>query len=196
MHARYPPQQSNHHHITTKNTKLAGINPIYTPVMWKSVVLSRIHIFLWLLANNKTLTRTNLAKRQKLDDMSCLFCNEQEDVRHLFFDCCVAKWVWNELSELLEFSVGNDFESIGKSWLSNKQFKTVNVLTSAALWTVRKIRNEMCFQGSRWTGTGMVLRRLARMLLEWKLLHKGGDTKQLERWAKELERRFLPPRLQ
>jgi hypothetical protein len=24
----------------------------------------------------------------------------------------------------------------------------------------------------------------------------GGDTKQLERWAKELERRFLPPRLQ
>jgi hypothetical protein len=77
VHARYPPQQSNHHHITTKNTKLAGINPIYTPVMWKSVVLSRIYIFLWLLANNKTLTRTNLAKRQKLDDMSCLFCNER-----------------------------------------------------------------------------------------------------------------------
>jgi hypothetical protein len=34
-------------------------------------------------------------------------------------------------------------------------------------------------------------------VFDWKLLHKEEDAKQLERWAKELERRsFLPPRLQ
>jgi hypothetical protein len=64
------------------------IKPMYTLVMWKLVVPSRIHIFLWLLANNKILTRTNLAKRKKMDDMSCLFCNEQEDVGHLFSVLC------------------------------------------------------------------------------------------------------------
>jgi hypothetical protein len=36
----------------------------YTPVMWKIPVPPRLHIFLWLLANNKTLTRYNLAKKE------------------------------------------------------------------------------------------------------------------------------------
>jgi hypothetical protein len=36
--------------------------------VWKLHVPSRLHIFLWLLANNKTLTRHNLAKRRSLDD--------------------------------------------------------------------------------------------------------------------------------
>jgi hypothetical protein len=41
-----------------------GIKQVYTPVMWKLSVPPRVHIFLWLLANNKTLTRDNLAKRK------------------------------------------------------------------------------------------------------------------------------------
>jgi hypothetical protein len=49
-------------------------------------VPSRIHIFLWLLANNKTLTRDNLAKRKELNDKTCLFCAEYELVRHLFYE--------------------------------------------------------------------------------------------------------------
>jgi hypothetical protein len=61
-----------------------GVRQVFTPVMWKIRVPSRIHIFLWLLANNKTLTRENLAKRRAVDDGTCLFCNEQESVKHLF----------------------------------------------------------------------------------------------------------------
>jgi hypothetical protein len=33
-----------------------GIRQVYTPVMWKLKVSFRIHIFLWLLANNNILT--------------------------------------------------------------------------------------------------------------------------------------------
>jgi hypothetical protein len=51
----------------------------------------KIHIFLLLFANNKVLTRDNLLKRKKLDDITCLFCAEPESVRHLFFKCCVAQ---------------------------------------------------------------------------------------------------------
>jgi hypothetical protein len=47
--------------------------------------------FLWLLANNKVLTRENLAKRKHMDDLSCLFYCEKETVSHLFFECCVAR---------------------------------------------------------------------------------------------------------
>jgi hypothetical protein len=60
------------------------VRQVFTPVVLKIVVLPRVHIFLWLLANNKTLTRDNLAKRRKVENESCLFCSERESVRHLF----------------------------------------------------------------------------------------------------------------
>jgi hypothetical protein len=68
-----------------------GVRQIFTLVVWEIPVPSRLHVFLWLLCNNKVLTRDNLAKRRKVDNMYCLFCNEQETVSHLIFDCCVAK---------------------------------------------------------------------------------------------------------
>jgi hypothetical protein len=55
---------------------------------------SRLHIFLWIMANNKILTRDNLAKRRIVEDDSCLFCDEKEIVQHLFSECCVAKQMW------------------------------------------------------------------------------------------------------
>jgi hypothetical protein len=54
-------------------------------VVWKIYVPSRLHVFLWLLSNNKVLTRDNLAKRRHVEDMTCLFCSEPETVSHLLF---------------------------------------------------------------------------------------------------------------
>jgi hypothetical protein len=50
-----------------------GVKQIYTLLMWKIHVPPRIHVFLWLLVNNKILTMDNLAKRKDVDDKSCLF---------------------------------------------------------------------------------------------------------------------------
>ena len=41
-----------------------GVRPVYPPAIWDTKVPSRIHVFLWLLANNKLLTRDNLSKRR------------------------------------------------------------------------------------------------------------------------------------
>jgi hypothetical protein len=67
-----------------------GIRQFSSPVMWKIPVPSRLYIFLWLLANNKILTKENLPKRRKVENISCLFCNENETSGHLFFLllCC------------------------------------------------------------------------------------------------------------
>jgi hypothetical protein len=114
-------------------------------VVWKIIVPPRIHIFLWLVANNKILTRDNLSKRKSLDDMSCLFCSESESASHLFFNCCVAKYAWETLSEILNFWTRQDFESVAKLWLQNKKYKFVNLCTTAMLWTLWKSRNELVF---------------------------------------------------
>lgn len=85
-----------------------GVKPIYTLVMWKLTIPPRIHIF-WLVANNRLLTRDNLAKRRHLDDTSCLFSCENESIIHLLFDCCVAKLTWSYISSISGFTAGTDF---------------------------------------------------------------------------------------
>jgi hypothetical protein len=47
-------------------------------------------VFLWLLSNNKLLTRDNLNKRKHLLDTCCLLCTGNESICHLMFDCYVA----------------------------------------------------------------------------------------------------------
>jgi hypothetical protein len=54
--------------------------------------------------------------------------------------------------------------------------------------------NDMCFQGLRWTGTRRMLGRCARILRNWRLLHKPEDAARLEEWASDLERSSRPPR--
>jgi hypothetical protein len=91
-----------------------GMKKVFTPVMWKIKIPSRVHIFLWLLPNSKVLTRDNLAKRRQVDDLSCLFCSETESISHLFFECCVAKVFWQTISDITNVELGSDFESVAK----------------------------------------------------------------------------------
>uniref|UniRef100_A0A453PEG3 Reverse transcriptase zinc-binding domain-containing protein n=1 Tax=Aegilops tauschii subsp. strangulata TaxID=200361 RepID=A0A453PEG3_AEGTS len=67
--------------------------------LWKILCPQKIHVFLWLCAHNKILTRDNLAKRRDVEDPSCLFCTELETVQHLLFECVVAQHVWNFVSD-------------------------------------------------------------------------------------------------
>ena len=64
----------------------------------------------------------------------------------------MAEVFWKDISEIIGLSVGTDFESVASLWLSEKKYKAVNVFTTAVLWTLWKVRNELCFQGLIWTG--------------------------------------------
>jgi len=86
-----------------------GVQPVFVSAVWDIKVPPRVHFFLWLLSKNKVLTRDNLSKRRKLDDVSCLFCCELESVLHLFFECAVATQLWCVLSDIFQVNL----ESIG-----------------------------------------------------------------------------------
>ena len=40
------------------------------------------------------LTKDNLIKRKWQGDPLCVFCNNPENIEHLFFDCVAAKFAW------------------------------------------------------------------------------------------------------
>jgi hypothetical protein len=94
-----------------------GVVLVHTPAVSKLDIPPRIHVFLWLLANNKLLTRDNLAKRRHVEDKSWLFCSESESVHHLFFDCFATKLVWPIIFDLLHVDVGLNFESVARWWI-------------------------------------------------------------------------------
>jgi hypothetical protein len=103
-----------------------------------------VHFFLWLLTNNKLLTRGNLTKRHVVDK-SCLFCKDCESTHHLFFECVVAKRIWSYISNTLNRDLVGKFDGVGMCWLSDKKFAAINIVSVATLWGIWKLRNELCF---------------------------------------------------
>lgn len=122
-----------------------GVTPMLVSSVWKINIPLRVQFFLWLLSNNRILTRDNLAKRRNVSDPTILFCNE-ESISHLFFEYYVAGHVWQVIGELPGLVMGDNFESIARFWVANKRHKLTNCISSSVLCSLWKLRNEICFQ--------------------------------------------------
>jgi hypothetical protein len=53
-------------HFLYKIINFRGVTPMHPPAVWKLLIPPRAHFFLWLLSNNRLLTRDNLSKRRNL----------------------------------------------------------------------------------------------------------------------------------
>ena len=73
---------------------------------------NRYLVFIWLAFNNKILTRDNLNKRRVVENLNCLYCNEDESVHHLFFECIVAKQIWSDVAEASGFNIPNNMTEL------------------------------------------------------------------------------------
>ena len=51
------------------------------------------------------MTKDNLLKRGIEKPKECMFCLEEESISHLFFDCVVAKILWNLFSDFYDLTV-------------------------------------------------------------------------------------------
>jgi hypothetical protein len=158
-----------------------GIKPVHVPALWHLKIPPRVHFFLWLVSNNKTLTRDNLAKRKKIEDPSCLFCTENETVHHLFFECVVVRQCWKVISDIVAVNVESDLAAIGQYWLSNKRHSLLNIITSAVLWSIWKLRNELCFQK-----VGLLFYKIAGLLQNWEILCPLEKKAQLQSYVKKI----------
>jgi hypothetical protein len=73
--------------------------------IWKAKVPLKIKIFLWQLFQNAILTRDNLKKRKWGGSPLCSFCQQEETMTHLFFECSNAKVIWGNLGGILGTSL-------------------------------------------------------------------------------------------
>jgi hypothetical protein len=97
-----------------------GVQPIHVPAIWKLILPPRVQFFTWMVINNRIMTRDNLKKRNLNKPETCVFCSCNESVQHLFFDCIVAKLVWNEIADFFGKLVGANLDSIAHYWFATK----------------------------------------------------------------------------
>lgn len=171
-----------------------GVLPTNIPVIWKFKIPPRIQIFLWLLTKNKLLTRDNLQKRQNVDDATCLFCKEPESIHHLFFDCVVSVELWRVISDMSNYT--NELTSVAMlEWWTRNCNRTADVMFhSAALWTLWRYRNDMCFNHVPWIGMEVLWRKAASTLATWEVLCSGPVKERILFLVQKLEQlaRALP----
>ena len=165
-----------------------GVKNVHVHAIWKIKIPPKIHFFLWLVSHNKILTRDNLAKRQRVDDLSCLFCYETESCSHLFFDCVVAQVAWEAVSRVTGKNVlPASFEKIANLWLGESKNEVVNVVHAVVMWELWKVRNNICFNRYCWLGMQEIWRRLTYTLSQWQVLLSGDAKAQMIRWVEDLE---------
>jgi hypothetical protein len=165
-----------------------GVLPISVHSVWKVKVPPKIHFFLWLIAHNKLLTRDNLVKRQNVDDLTCLFCNEEESCSHLFCDCVVFSATWSELKRLNNISLDlHHISDITNLWNHDKKFKITNMILDAHLRVIWLLRNDMCFNRTNWPGMQTLWRKLAFLLAQWGVLLHEEEKGKLQVVTMQLE---------
>jgi hypothetical protein len=160
--------------------------------LWKVKIPLRIKTFIWLVLKKSILTKDELVHRGGSCDLQCMFCGKNETTDHLFFQCPLARYMWNVVSCAL--GVSCTFMNVKNCllvWL--KQFKgdkkkIIIVGVSAVLWSLWKARNMACFQKVWPSDPSVVLFRACYWIDFWSNLQVKEDVKlELQRGAKLLE---------
>lgn len=109
----------------------------------------KIRVFLWLFLKNKILTKDNLYKRGwRKGDKICQFCCREESIQHLFFECPLAKLIWNVVICALNLKPFSNKTQLLGPWLFGFDKNTKNLMMvgiTAVIWAIWKTRNRACF---------------------------------------------------
>ena len=103
---------------------------------------------MWYLLKGVTLTKDNLARRRWKGSVRCCFCNLDETIQHLFFDCLNAKFIWRLVQVVFNLPMPLNVNDIFTNWLNgvNKKLRyQAWVGACATLWAIWLSRNDVVF---------------------------------------------------
>jgi hypothetical protein len=96
--------------------------------LWKMKIPLKIKIFLWCLGKGVTLTKDNLSKRKWKGSNKCSFCNNDETIQHLFFNCHVARAVWQIVNIATGIPKLNSIRHILAGWITAIRVKEKHLI--------------------------------------------------------------------
>lgn len=159
-------------------------------LLWKLKLPLKIKIFLWYLGRGLILTKDNLAKRRWRGSPKCSFCNQNENIQHLFFDCYIAKTVWRIIYFTLKIDPPVNINHIMGDWESNKGCMHKKLLLSgvaALFWSIWLCRNDVVFNHNHIPSIIQVIFRGTHWFRFWRLLQKEETQQQIHVVCQSLE---------
>jgi hypothetical protein len=107
-------------------------------LLWNLNIPHRIKIFLWYLRRWVVLTKNNLARRNWHGCKQCVFYMHLEIIKHLFFDCHFARFLWWAVQVFFNISIPTSMEHLFSDWTNSVgRLKRIILMGAAALyWTM------------------------------------------------------------
>ncbi|XP_017252064.1 uncharacterized protein LOC108222689 [Daucus carota subsp. sativus] len=127
-------------------------------IFWKFRIPPKVKFFLWKLEHQVLPTKVFLAGRLHNSNFSpfCSWCStHEESLRHLFLECTLAEWCWNEICSMwsirrdslvqMDFSLINLFGLVQEAEVK----ETWHSVASATLWSIWIFRNDFVFNNRK-----------------------------------------------
>ena len=159
-------------------------------ISWKIKVPLKIKFFLWYLKKGVILTKDNLAKRNWKGDKKCCFCNNDESIQHLFFECQVAKFVWNVVFVTFGIVPPSSITNMLGTWLRGFNLRSRKLLLIGATamgWAIWLSRNEVVFKQNKPNSYLQVLFRVTYWARFWSQLSEAEAMQLIKSNCQRLE---------
>ncbi|TVU49694.1 hypothetical protein EJB05_01020, partial [Eragrostis curvula] len=99
----------------------------------------------------------------------------------------------SEVENFKDFADNNPDIMLPVDLTVEDDFSDFPKLEQSSLWSIWKLRNEIYFQGKKWTGDRELLGRIARTARTWRVLCKVEDKEGMERLVLKLEHKAASP---
>jgi hypothetical protein len=149
---------------------------------------------MWLLNQNAILTKDNMLKRNLQGGQHCKFCDKDENLIHLFFDCPLAKYVWRLSSWVIRADCRPT--NVEQFWVWCEKYMPKSpsihmVGLAASCWAIWQARYNACFEKKKTRSPTEIICSISSFLKYWADLQKEGGKAMLEAGAEVLKNAAL-----
>jgi hypothetical protein len=145
--------------------------------IWKMKIPLKTKVFAWYLRRGVILTKDNLAKRNWHGCTKCVFCHENETIKHLFFSCRIARSIWSIIQIGSTLYPPRSVANIFGNWLNGVEtrYKTlIRMGAIAVIWSLWLCRNDKVFNDKN-SSLLQVVYRATALLRSWSPLQRLAD---------------------
>jgi len=135
------------------------------------------------MTDDAILTKDNLIKRKWQGDTKCMFCEMDESIDHLFFQCPIARVVWSIVAKC--FGATNIPNNLQQSWKwcetwipYGQKYHPWGI--AATCWAIWKNRNKTCFENKFIHNPLEIVCHACALMNFWTGLFPNIDKEQLE----------------
>ncbi len=116
------------------------------------------------------LTKDNLAKRKWKGSKICCFCHKEETIKHLFFECRLARSVWSLIQIASNICSPRNVSHMFGQWVLRHTKELLGAATTC--WAIWLSRNDVVFDRKAVSSPLQVIFLITHWLRSWVILQK------------------------